>query len=241
MSDFPHQSVRLIAMTQPEEGIFEKGTDAEDLIAYCARVSNPSNQTNFETSGKLLNYCIRKKHWSIFEMVNVVMEVNTTRDIGRQILRHQYKFQEFSQRYAEVDTHMFVVRETRFQDAKNRQSSLSLADILGQHGMTPEAYSEYVATACQWDDRQRRLYEYIAREYDWAIQHGIAKEQARAILPEGATMSCMYIQGTLRNWMHYCWLRQDNGTQREHQDIAEKAWTILSNKFDFLKNIEINS
>lgn len=574
---FPHQEVRLIGMTQPVEGVFEDGTDAEDLISYCARVSNPSNQANFETSGKLLKYCIRKKHWSIFEMVNVVLEVKTTRDIGRQLLRHQYKFQEFcvdgdtlittetqnsgskkvkisdlyrrymnpsawqnsdnlvrvydeasktlikakikevfdtgvrgvyrmtldngkeidctedhklytfggykrlkdivpekdfvacngipcyqdkewlasakqaalrtggglpmiaemasvkyvtvrkwlrrhglqftkqevasytpawnkglvpemqpgfnkvktpetrekmrassrkekhsnlykngnycndggsdlrwrnkvasfckgyhldilhkqefkcavsgvdidmsnsevdhivpvyarpdlafdpanlqvlsvtehhkksvtemlaarqtikysmvrkivylgerqtydmeidhvdhnyiangivthnSQRYASVDTDSFVIREPRFQDTKNRQNSITLSDMRDQPYISPEELAGAAGLYEEWKQRQEFILETVKNNYEWAIKHGLAKEQARSILPEGNTMSCMYVNGTLRNWMHYCWLRQEKGTQAEHQDIATKAWEILKDKFEFLNEIE---
>lgn len=245
---FPHQEVRLIAITQPEHdafGYYEPGkmsppvADAEDLISYCARVSNPANQGNLETAPKLLKYCIKKKHWSIFEMVNVVMEVKTTRDIGRQILRHQYKFQEFSQRYAEVDTSSFVVRECRFQDLKNRQNSIPLTAMRDQPYISPEELAGAANIALEWARRQREIHELVSEHYDWAIKHNIAKEQARSILPEGGTMSCMYINGTLRNWMHYSWLRMDNGTQAEHQDIADKAYEILKDRFDFLKEIEV--
>lgn len=244
LTEYPHQKVRFIGMTQPDpEAFIEEfdpgkmtAPDAEDLISYCARVSNPANQANFDTAPKLLKYCIRKKHWSIFEMVNVVMEVRTTRDIGRQILRHQFKFQEFSQRYAAVDTDSFVLRECRFQDLKNRQSSLTLGDIaqdLSKH------WEDHLSIAKSWEQRQKKIHEMIAENYEWAIQNNIAKEQARAILPEGGTMSCMYLNGTLRNWYHYTLLRMDEGTQREHQDIARKAFAILQNKFEFLREIEV--
>lgn len=243
---FPHQEVRLIGITKPEENAFPwdvnvdaEAPDAEDLIAYCARVSNPANQTNFETAPKLLKYCIRKKHWSIFEMVNVVLEVKTTRDIGRQILRHQFKFQEFSQRYAAVDTDSFVIREARFQDEKNRQNSISLSAMRDQPYISPEELAGAAGIAQEWEKRQRKLHEYVASEYQWALDHNIAKEQARAILPEGGTMSCMYMNGTVRNWMHYSLLRMAPGTQAEHQDIAAKVWDILKDRFDFLNEIEI--
>lgn len=239
---FDHQTVRLIGMTQPEPDAiieeFDPGKmsepDAEDLIAYCARVSNPSNQTNYDTAPKLLNYCIRKKHWSIFEMVNLVLEIKTTRDIGRQILRHDFKFQEFSQRYAKVDPSSFVIRECRFQDPKNRQNS-----ILPEEYNCPEGDEEKAFIVSEWEKRQQLIFEHVQEDYDWAINNGIAKEQARVILPEGNTMSCMYMQGTLRNWFHYSLLRKAKETQAEHIDIAEKAWVILKDKFEFLREIEI--
>ena len=213
--------------------------EAEKLIGYMARVSNPANQTNYDTAPKLLNYCIRKKHWSIFEMVNLVLEVKTTRDIGRQILRHGFKFQEFSQRYAKVDTDSFVLREARFQDTKNRQNSIPLSDLRDSPYMSPEELAGAVWVSEEWERRQKEYLKIVQKDYDWAIEHGIAKEQARVILPEGNTMSCMYMQGTLRNWFHYSFLRMAEGTQREHQDIAEKAWVILEDKFKFLREIEI--
>lgn len=241
MTDYKHQTVRLIGMTQPEDctdefGYYEAGRsrhkpDAEDMIAYCARVSNPANQTNYDTAPKLLNYCIRKKHWSIFEMVNLVMEVKTTRDIGRQILRHQFKFQEFSQRYAKVEPSSFVIREARFQDHKNRQNSIPI-DNMGDPAKL---------IALEWERRQQAYLLRVQEDYEWAIENGIAKECARVSLPEGNTMSCMYMQGTLRNWFHYSLLRRAEGTQKEHIDIAEKAWVILKDKFEFLREIEIEN
>lgn len=214
------QKVKLIAMTKPENG-----STSEDLISYCARVSNPKNQDNYSTSGKLLKYLINNQHWSPFEMVSLTMEIETTRDIGRQILRHRsFSFQEFSQRYAESGEEFpdEDMRECRLQDTKNRQNSLETDnDVLRMN----------------WLLAQTRVQEIALHEYNWAIKAGIAKEVARSILPEGLTMSRIYMSGTLRSWLHYCQLRMENGTQKEHQDIAEKCWNILLEKFKFLKDL----
>jgi thymidylate synthase (FAD) len=210
--------VKLIAITKPVG--LEKTDQAADLIAYCARVSNPSNQDNFDTAEKLLSYCVRKQHWSIFEMAHVVLEIKTTRDIARQILRHRsFSFQEFSQRYAAVDTSEFTLREARLQDPKNRQNSIENEDNNLQ---------------LQWETRQAVISEIVKDYYEWALKQGIAKEQARVILPEGLTPSTMYMAGTLRSWIHYCNLRTGNGTQKEHQEIAAQCWEILQKEFEFL-------
>lgn len=211
-------STKIVAITQPTiDGI----PTADDFIAYAARVSNPSNQMNTETSERLLKYCIRNSHWSVFEMVNVVMEVETTRDIARQILRHRsFSFQEFSQRYADPTEDLgFVIREARLQDKKNRQNSVITSDS---------------ALMTEWDNRQRFIIDIIKQNYDWAIQNDIAKEQARAVLPEGLTVSRMYMNGTLRSWIHYCELRMSNGTQLEHREVAQSAWQNLALYFKFL-------
>ena len=211
------RTVKLISMSQPIESNLET---AEDLISYCARVSNPSNQANTETSNKLLKYCVKNEHWSIFEMVHIVMEINTTRDIARQILRHRsFSFQEFSQRYADASQLGFTVREARLQDTKNRQNSIDTTDKLLQR---------------TWKIKQEQLISEVKLAYKWAIENGIAKEQARAILPEGNTNSRLYMAGTLRSWMHYCQLRMDNGTQKEHKIVAESAWNDLLRYFQFL-------
>ena len=208
-------------MSQPIESNLET---AEDLISYCARVSNPSNQANTETSNKLLKYCVKNEHWSIFEMVHIVMEINTTRDIARQILRHRsFSFQEFSQRYADASQLGFTVREARLQDTKNRQNSIETTDELLQR---------------TWKIKQDQLISEVKLAYKWAIENGIAKEQARAILPEGNTNSRLYMAGTLRSWMHYCQLRMDKGTQKEHREIAKECWNILCDNFNFLKEME---
>ena len=218
-------NAKLIAVTQPlitnDGGVF---LTAEEFIAYTARVSNPGNQMNTETSAKLLRYCIRNKHWSVFEMVDVVMEINTTRDIARQVLRHRsFSFQEFSQRYADPTKDLgFVGREARMQDAKNRQNSVEVDD------------NEITE---QWINVQDKLLIEAKRAYEWAISSGIAKEQARAILPEGLTVSRMYMKGSLRSWIHYCELRMGNGTQKEHRILAESAWRELTNEFTFLAGV----
>jgi len=213
-------NVKLVSVSKPVDIHLET---AEDLIAYCARVSNPSNQNNTETSSKLLRYCIRNEHWSIFEMVHLVLEINTTRDIARQILRHRsFSFQEFSQRYADASQLGFTVREARLQDTKNRQNSIETDD------------SDLHKT---WKMKQEQLIHETKLAYKWAIENGIAKEQARAILPEGNTNSRLYMAGTLRSWIHYCQLRMDNGTQKEHREIAKDCWNILCEQFTFLTEL----
>lgn len=212
--------VTLIGITQPEiPGV----TTAEDLVAYTARVSNPQNQLNQETAPKLLKYLVKNQHWSPFEMVHVVMEIETTRDIARQILRHRsFSFQEFSQRYASVESLGFTRRQARMQDEKNRQASLETDD--------PELHKI-------WDLKQIELLRKVKDTYSWALNNGIAKEQARSVLPEGLTMSRMYMSGTLRSWIHYCQLRCDMGTQKEHREIAEQALQILQNKFPSISEV----
>ena len=213
-------NVKLIGVTQPTM-INSSMDSAEDLIAYCARVSNPANQDNPD-SEKLLKYLVKNKHWSPFEMVHVVMEIETTRDIARQILRHRsFSFQEFSQRYAAV-TEMAKPRETRMQDTKNRQNSIETDDKKIQ---------------TQWQEMQEQQLLTAKLAYSWAIEHGIAKEQARVVLPEGLTMSRMYMSGSLRSWIHYCELRMGNGTQKEHRLIAEQCWNVIVEQFPSLKNV----
>lgn len=221
-------NVTLIGVTKPvlynidqeNEGRFLEMT-AEQLIAYCARVSNPANQDNPD-SEKLLKYLVKNKHWSPFEMVHVIMEIQTTRDIGRQILRHRsFSFQEFSQRYAAV-AEMSEPRETRMQDFKNRQNSI-------------ETDNDKLTEV--WEAYQRNVIRYAQTTYDWAIKNGVAKEQARVILPEGLTMSRMYMSGSLRSWIHYCELRMGNGTQKEHREIATQCWNIITEQFPSLKNV----
>lgn len=212
--------VKLVAITHP---VVDKVKTAEEFIAYCARVSNPTNQLNNETAERLLQYLVKNKHWSPFEMVHVVMEINTTRDIGRQILRHRsFSFQEFSQRYAEVDSTVFAYREARLQDQKNRQNSVETSD------------SELLTT---WEMKQQQIAHEARLAYKWAIDNGVAKEQARAVLPEGMTMSRMYMSGSLRSWLHYCELRCGNGTQKEHRLIAEECRNIIALKFPSISNI----
>ena len=199
-------SVRLISYSQTPEDLYV-GNDIQELVAYCARVSNPSNQLNTETSAKLLRYLAKHKHWSPFEMVSACLEIETTRDIARQILRHRsFSFQEFSQRYADPTQDLdFIRRGARLQDPKNRQNSIDAAPLEIQD---------------MWDMKQLEVIRKSLEVYRWAIDNGIAKEQARAVLPEGCTMSRLYVNGTLRSWLHFIELRSGNGTQREHQGIA---------------------
>ena len=209
--------VELVGITKPLLNGPMCEASAEEFIAYCARVSS-SNQSNPDTT-KLLAYMIRNQHWSPFEMVNVVMEIETTRDIARQILRHRsFSFQEFSQRYAAV-TEMSEPREARMQDTKNRQNSIETDDQ---------------AIIDQWQEMQEQQLLTAKLAYSWAIEHGIAKEQARVVLPEGLTMSRMYMNGTLRSWIHYCDLRCGNGTQKEHRQVADACQKILMYEFPFL-------
>jgi len=207
-------SVKLIGVTAPYAG----HNSAEDMIVYMARVSNPANQSMTRGDEKLIRYLIKNQHWSPFEMVNVVMEINTTRDIARQILRHRsFAFQEFSQRYADPTKDLgFELREARLQDTKNRQNSIETDDRELQD---------------KWDLMQQTLINNAEHAYNWAIDNGIAKEQARVVLPEGNTQSRMYMNGTLRSWIHYCELRRSNGTQKEHMEIAEECWKIIAEKF----------
>jgi thymidylate synthase (FAD) len=200
---------------------------AEQLIAYVARVSNPANQDNPD-SERLLKYLVKHKHWSPFEMVHIVMEIETTRDIARQILRHRsFSFQEFSQRYANV-TVMSEPREARLQDQKNRQNSIEITN--DEQGITDV-----------WHDMQKQIKKDVQRVYEWAIENGIAKEVARSVLPEGLTMSRMYMSGSLRSWIHYCELRMGNGTQKEHRLIAEQCWNVIVEQFPSLKNVLENN
>jgi thymidylate synthase (FAD) len=211
--------VKLISYSKPSRSMYDEGLyDAQELIAFCARVSNPSNQFNTETSEKLIRYLIKHKHWSPLEMVSACLEIETTRDIARQILRHRsFSFQEFSQRYADPTKDLdFVVREARLQDTKNRQNSIEANDP---------------ALSAWWDAQQKFIIENVRRIYAEAIEKGIAKEQARAILPEGNTVSRMYMNGTLRSWIHYIELRASNGTQKEHMDIAKECAKVIAEVF----------
>lgn len=213
-------SVQIVGITQPT--IPEVST-AEELVAYAARVSNPANQLNLETAPKLLKYLVNNKHWSPFEMVSITMEINTTRDIARQILRHRsFSFQEFSQRYATVEQLGFIVREARLQDKKNRQNSIENTDS---------------AISAEWEFLQRELLQRVESIYSWALNKGIAKEQARAVLPEGLTNSRLYMAGTLRSWIHFIQLRKGNGTQKEHRLVAELALKELLIKFPSVEHI----
>lgn len=211
--------VRLVSYSQPSAEFAKEGIeDAQDLIAFCARVSNPSNQYNTETSEKLIKYLVKHAHWSPLEMVSACMEVTTTRDIARQILRHRsFSFQEFSQRYADPTKDLdFVIREARLQDPVNRQNSIE---------------TDNLALQAFWEQRQRRVIEECRNAYDWAIHNGIAKEQARAVLPEGLTVSRMYMNGTLRSWVHFIEVRSGNGTQKEHMEIARECANVIASIF----------
>lgn len=211
--------VRLISYSKPHENIQAEGLESvQDLIAFCARVSNPSNQLNTETSQKLINYLVKHKHWSPLEMASVCMEVETTRDIARQMLRHRsFSFQEFSQRYADPTQDLdFVVREARLQDTKNRQNSIETEDA---------------SIKAWWDAKQKFIIDYVRESYAQAIEKGIAKEQARSILPEGNTVSRMYVNGTLRSWVHFIEVRSGNGTQKEHMEIAREVACAIAEIF----------
>lgn len=201
--------VKLVGYTQPTDEFKEEGMeDVQDLISFCARVSNPSNQMNMETTEKLLGYLAKHKHWSPFEMANATMEIETTRDIARQMLRHRsFAFQEFSQRYADPKEFgdQFVIREARLQDMKNRQNSIEVEDADLQ---------------AKWELVQKDVIQSAKEAYEWAINNGIAKEQARAVLPEGNTKSRLYMQGSIRSWIHFIELRSGNGTQKEHIEVA---------------------
>ena len=204
-------NVKLVSYSQPTVEFADLGiSDAQELIAYCARVSNPSNQLNTETSERLIRYLVRHQHWSPLEMVSVCMEITTTRDIARQILRHRsFSFQEFSQRYADPTKDLeFVTRSGRLQDPQNRQNSIEHADHLLEN---------------EWHRAQQRVIYAAQREYEWAIKNGIAKEQARAVLPEGLIQSRLYMNGTLRSWIHFIELRSGHGTQLEHQAVAREC------------------
>ena len=219
-------NVRLVSYSQPTEEFANLGVDdAQELIAYCARVSNPANQFNSETSERLIRYLIKHQHWSPLEMVSACCEIVTTRDIARQILRHRsFSFQEFSQRYADPTAELeeaFVLREARFQDTKNRQNSIAF----------DPNNEEQKLLAYEWERAQKRVLFSVKQEYSWAIANGIAKEQARAVLPEGLTVSRMYMNGTLRSWIHFIQLRSGNGTQKEHMEIARACAEVISKIF----------
>jgi len=212
-------NVRLLSFSQPTEEFASMGIDdAQELIAYCARVSNPSNQLNTETSEKLIRYLIKHQHWSPLEMVSACCEITTTRDIARQMLRHRsFSFQEFSQRYADPTKDLaFVTRQARLQDTTNRQNSIAVDDTELQR---------------EWDAVQQQIIDASKSAYEWAISRGIAKEQARAVLPEGLTESRLYMNGTLRSWVHYIELRSANGTQLEHQEIAIACAKVIAEVF----------
>lgn len=211
----------LVAVTQP---IIKEVNTGDDFIAYVARVSNPSNQSNTQTAPKLIKYLRKNNHWSPFEMAHAIMEITTTRDIARQILRHRsFSFQEFSQRYADPTNDLgFVTRDARLQDLKNRQNSIDITDD--------------TELKHEWVQRQEVVIESINRHYSWAVANGIAKEQARALLPEGLTVSRLYMSGSVRSWIHYCQLRMGVETQKEHRDVATSAWYELTNHYTSIKD-----
>ena len=215
--------VKLISYSTPAPDLMEQGLeDLQDLVAFCARVSNPSGQLNPENA-KLINYLIKNAHWSPLEMVSVCLEITTTRDIARQMLRHRsFAFQEFSQRYADPTKDLdFVIREARLQDTKNRQNSVEL---------DPENDGQTIMAGA-WRNKQQQLLDLAKDTYQWAIDNGIAKEQARAVLPEGLTVSRLYMNGTLRSWIHYLQVRSGNGTQKEHMEIALECAKVIAKVF----------
>lgn len=225
-------NVRLLSYSQPTQEFADMGIeDAQELIAYCARVSNPANQLNTETSDKLIKYLVKHQHWSPLEMVSACLEITTTRDIARQILRHRsFSFQEFSQRYADPTAELddaFVLREARFQDTKNRQNSVEF----------DTTDTEQRLLAIEWERAQKRVLWAVKQEYAWAIKNGIAKEQARAVLPEGLTVSRLYMNGTLRSWVHFIELRSANGTQKEHQQIAIACAEVIAKIFPLASDL----
>ena len=217
--------VKLVSYSQPtKDMVADEVDDIQELVAFCAKVSNPSNQINKETSEKLIKYLIKHAHWSPLEMVSACIEIETTRDIARQILRHRsFSFQEFSQRYADPTKDLsFVTREARLQDTENRQNSVETDDD---------------ALQLRWEIHQNQVIRAAQDAYKWAIDNGIAKEQARAVLPEGNTVSRMYMNGTIRSWIHYIQLRSANGTQKEHMDIAVECAKVISTIFPLAKEI----
>ena len=218
--------VKLVGYTQTMPGSFIGINNLQDFVAYCARVSNPTNQMNNETAEKLIKYLIKHKHWSPLEMVSATMEIETTRDIARQLLRHRsFSFQEFSQRYADpadMGVNYFEISEARLQDTKNRQNSIEINDEELQN---------------MWNIKQRAVMQEAEEAYDWAIENGIAKEQARKVLPEGLTLSKLYANGTLRSWVHYIELRSANGTQKEHMELAQACGQAIAEVFPLAKDL----
>ena len=218
-------NVKMVSYSKPSQEMYEEGLlDVQELVAFCARVSNPSNQFNTDTSEKLIKYLIKHQHWSPLEMVSACLEIETTRDIARQILRHRsFSFQEFSQRYADPTKDLsFVLREARLQDTKNRQNSVENTNL---------------ALAAWWEERQKRVIKEAEEAYAWAIENCIAKEQARAVLPEGLTVSRLYMNGTLRSWIHFIQLRSANGTQKEHQEVARECAKVIAEVFPLAKEL----
>lgn len=217
--------VKLVSYSQPTEEFKQEGLqDVQDLVAFCARVSNPSNQFNTETSDRLIKYLINHRHWSPLEMVSACIEITTTRDIARQILRHRsFSFQEFSQRYADPTQDLnFITRQARLQDNTNRQNSIEVNDPILEKN---------------WQDYQKRIIKISKEAYNWAIENGIAREQARAVLPEGLMESRLYMNGTLRSWIHYIELRSENGTQQEHVEVARACATVIAGIFPLAQDL----
>ena len=224
-------AVRLVSFSKPTDDFLEEGLEnVQDLIAFCARVSNPAAQINSATSEKLIKYLIKHQHWSPLEMVNAVLEIETTRDIAHQIVRHRsFAFQEFSQRYADPKEQgeVFITSEARLQDSKNRQNSIDID--LGEEGM-PELVN-------RWEELQQDVIFTAGRAYEWAIKAGIAKEVARKVLPEGLTKTTLYMNGTLRSWVHYIDLRSANGTQKEHMEIAKECAKVIAEIFPLIEEL----
>lgn len=220
--------VKLISYSMASKEMFDADSslrDLQGLVAYCARVSNPANQMNSETSEKLIKYLIKHAHWSPLEMVNACLQIDTTRDIAHQIVRHRsFAFQEFSQRYANPQEfgNQFVIRDARLQDQKNRQNSIETENVELLH---------------QWADVQQKVIDAAAEAYNWAIENNIAKEQARVVLPEGCTKTRLYMNGTLRSWIHYIELRGANGTQKEHMEIAHACAEVIAEIFPLAKSL----
>ena len=223
-------NVKLVSYSKPSQEFMDDGiTNAQELIAFCARVSNPSNQMNKETSEKLIKYLIKHAHWSPLEMVSACLEIDTTRDIAHQIVRHRsFSFQEFSQRYADPADFgdQFVLREARLQDTKNRQNSIALGTTQQEMNLIND-----------WESQQQKVIDAAKEAYEWAIENSIAKEQARAVLPEGCTKTRLYMNGTLRSWVHYIELRGANGTQKEHMEIAHACAKVISNIFPIMNEL----
>jgi thymidylate synthase (FAD) len=228
-------TARLISYSQPPEGELYVGNDVQELISYCARVSNPANQQSHKTSEKLIRYLCKHKHWSPLEMASACIEVETTRDIAHQIVRHRsFSFQEFSQRYAEPSAmgEAFTKRECRLQDYENRQNSIEIESDPSL--VENQTHQDLIA---EWNRRQQGVIETSRKTYQWAIDNGIAKEQARAVLPEGLTKTRLYMNGTLRSWIHYIELRSANGTQKEHMEVAQKCAIEIAKIFPLMEKL----
>ena len=228
-------TARLISYSQPPEGELYVGNDVQELISYCARVSNPANQQSHETSEKLIRYLVKHKHWSPLEMASACIEIETTRDIAHQIVRHRsFSFQEFSQRYADPSAmgNAFTVRECRLQDTTNRQNSIEI-----ETDPSIEHNQKMTDLIVEWQRRQHGIINQSKALYEWAIENGIAKEQARAVLPEGLTKTRLYMNGTLRSWVHYIELRSANGTQKEHMEVAQKCAIEIAKIFPLMEKL----